>query len=54
MPRTQPNRNMPVAVHLTTNVHAPLDTELQQGTAQFVFVQAITYITNHLVFSIRT
>jgi hypothetical protein len=35
-------------------VHAPQDTELQQGTAQFVFIQAITYITNHLVFSIRT
>ena len=53
-PRTQPNRNMPVAVHLTTNAHTPQDTELQQGTAQFVFIQAITYMTNHVVFSIRT
>ena len=41
-------------MHLTTSAHAPQDTGLQQGTAQFAFIQAITYTTNHLVISIRT
>ena len=40
--------------HLTTNAHAPQDTGLQQGMAQFDFIQAITYTTNHLVISIHT